>query len=88
MAKKYLDNTGLARLWSRILEAIEAFFNANKDQLKGEKGDTGDSGVYVGPDEPTNGASVWIDTNENPTDQYATKEEIAEILEAMINGTY
>lgn len=88
MAKKYLDNNGLSYLWQKILDAIEDFFTKNKTQLKGDKGDTGDSGVYIGPDEPTNGASVWIDTDENPTSEYATKEEIAELLEAMINGTY
>lgn len=28
---------------------------------QGEKGETGDSGVYIGENAPTNGANVWID---------------------------
>lgn len=42
---------------------------------QGIKGETGDSGVYIGNEEPTNDANVWIDTDENPTEELLTKTE-------------
>ena len=34
------------------------------------KGDTGDSGVYIGETAPDNGATVWIDTTGMPSRMY------------------
>lgn len=54
----------------------------------GPKGETGDSGVYVGPEAPTNGANVWIDTDENPTNDIVTRAELEEMLGVIENGSY
>ena len=35
---------------------------------QGERGETGPSGVYVGTEAPTDGQTVWIDTDEEPED--------------------
>lgn len=36
------------------------------DGAQGTKGDTGDSGVYVGPTAPVGDQTVWIDTSSDP----------------------
>ena len=45
----------------------------------------GKSGVYIGADEPTD-ASVWIDTDDNPVDEVATKNYVAEEIAKAITG--
>ena len=45
----------------------------------------GKSGVYIGADEPTD-ANVWIDTNDNPVDEVATKNYVAEEIAKAITG--
>jgi hypothetical protein len=42
------------------------------------KGNNGDSGVYIGAEEPTNNANVWIDTQGEDTD--ITSTDIIDIL--------
>ena len=55
--------------------------------LKGEKGDQGikgTNGVYVGAEEPTDeDVDVWVDTDENPLPDYATKDDVAEAIAAI-----
>ena len=51
--------------------------NPGKD---GDKGETGDSGVYIGSEEPTNeDIHVWIDPA-GGTSEYATKEYVDELI--------
>ena len=45
----------------------------------------GKSGVYIGADEPTD-ANVWIDTDDNPVDEVATKNYVAEEIAKAITG--
>ena len=45
----------------------------------------GKPGVYIGADEPTD-ASVWIDTDDNPVDEVATKNYVAEEIAKAITG--
>ena len=45
----------------------------------------GKSGVYIGTDEPTD-ANVWIDTDDNPVDEVATKNYVAEEIAKAITG--
>ena len=50
-SKDYVD--------SNVLDKIEEYINANQESL------TGESGVYVGPEAPTNPfVNVWIDTDD------------------------
>ena len=45
----------------------------------------GKSGVYIGADEPTD-ANVWIDTDDNPVDEVATKNYVSEEIAKAITG--
>ena len=45
----------------------------------------GKSGVYIGADEPTD-ANVWIDTDDNPVDEVATKNYVTEEIAKAITG--
>ena len=45
----------------------------------------GQSGVYIGEEEPEN-ANVWIDTNDDPTDEVATKTYVTEEITKAIAG--
>lgn len=47
---------------------VVTFSDGNELSIRnGDKGETGDSGVYVGSSAPTNGANVWIDPDGTPT---------------------
>lgn len=60
-----------------ILDDVNTYIEEHKDDFKGE---TGDSGVYIGNEEPTNDANVWVDTDENPTD-VLSREEVEELID-------
>lgn len=60
-----------------ILDDVNAYIEEHKEDFKGEPGD---SGVYIGNEEPTNDANVWIDTDENPTDVLTREEADAKYL--------
>lgn len=71
--------------------AFDELTEEQRASLKGEKGDTGNSGVYIGTEEPTD-ANVWIDPTGEVIDVYTKAEidamigEINTELENIIDG--
>ena len=54
--------------------------------IKGQKGDTGTSGVWVGDTEPTGDYNVWIDPTGSETTGLATKAELANKQDKLTPG--
>lgn len=54
--------------------------------IKGPKGDTGTSGVWVGDTEPTGDYNVWIDPTGSETAGLATKAELASKQDKLTAG--
>ena len=54
--------------------------------IKGPKGDTGTSGVWVGDTEPTGDYNVWIDPTGSETAGLATKAELANKQDKLTAG--
>ena len=53
--------------------------------LKGDKGDTGAPGVHIGPEAPTNGEQIWIDTDEEGAEDGGTSIDVtAEVGQTII----
>ena len=66
---------------------FEELTEEQKASLKGEPGEPGKSGVYVGNEAPTDDSNVWIDLDEAP-EEYATKQYVNEMLGVIENGSY
>ena len=74
--------------WAPSETEMPAVDGAN---IKGPKGDTGTSGVWVGDTEPTGDYNVWIAVGGAPS-YIMTKEECERYIDAALgeveNGTY
>lgn len=54
--------------------------------IKGDKGDRGDSGVYIGTDEPTGDVTVWVNPDGGETVGLATIEYVDEAVKNASGG--
>ena len=62
----------------------EGMPEAEAANIKGDKGETGDAGVYVGTEEPTDdSALVWINPEGGETEALATKKYVDEQIAAI-----
>ena len=69
--------------WAPSETEMPAVDGAN---IKGPKGDTGTSGVWVGDTEPTGDYNVWIDPTGSETAGLATKAELASKQDKLTPG--
>ena len=69
--------------WAPSETEMPAVEGAN---IKGQKGDTGTSGVWVGDTEPTGDYNVWIDPTGSETTGLATKAELANKQDKLTPG--
>ena len=70
--------------WAPSETEMPAVEGAN---IKGQKGDTGTSGVWVGDTEPTGDYNVWIDPTGSETTGLVTKAELATKQDKLTAGT-
>ena len=70
--------------WAPSETEMPAVEGAN---IKGQKGDTGTSGVWVGDTEPTGDYNVWIDPTGSETAGLVTQAELANKQDKLTAGT-
>ena len=64
------------------MAAVESMDVRGKDGIPGEKGEKGDSGVYIG-DNPPEDAEVWINPEGDTPAELATKEYVDNAIETI-----
>lgn len=65
---------------------FEDLTEEQKETLKGEKGETGSSGVYLGTEEPADSSvNIWINPD-GTTEEFATKEYIDTAISTAITN--
>ena len=67
-----------------ILNEVEEYIEENKADFKGEPGEPGKSGVYVGSEEPDDDSNVWIDPDGMPTEGFIKQNELKDELKNNI----
>lgn len=66
--------------WTATSEGMEPAETAN---IKGPQGEPGESGVYVGTEEPGEGILVWVNPQGEGSNNLATKEYVDEAIAAI-----
>ena len=66
--------------WTATGEGMEPAETAN---IKGPQGEPGESGVYVGTEEPGEGIFVWVNPQGEGSNNLATKEYVDEAIAAI-----
>ena len=69
--------------WTATGEGMEPAETAN---IKGPQGEPGESGVYVGTEEPGEGIFVWVNPQGEGSNNLATKEYVDEAIAAIGGG--
>lgn len=69
--------------WTATGEGMEPAETAN---IKGPQGEPGESGVYVGTEEPGEGIFVWVNPQGEGSNNLATKEYVDEAIAAIETG--
>lgn len=79
--KPVIDDKGNLT-WTTSIEGMPSAETAN---IAGPKGDKGESGVYLGTDEPTGDTNVWINPDGEPS-LVMTKEQVQKYIDDALWG--